>query len=107
MTNLRVYAGSEHPHEAQSPEVLDAKSEPKNTRTHHNERRTILGDLEAVAGGAEAVVEIAAPREPVRMTVHMQQVSVKMPLPVWIKPGSGKVMVNGKELTLFAVQCCK
>ena len=24
-----------------------------------------LGDLEAVAGGAEAVVEIAAPREPV------------------------------------------
>ena len=25
-----------------------------------------LGDLEAVAGSAEAVVEIAAPREPVR-----------------------------------------
>ncbi|NDH20768.1 MAG: 50S ribosomal protein L13 [Rhodobacteraceae bacterium] len=33
MTNLRVYAGSEHPHEAQSPEVLDVKSmNPKNTR---------------------------------------------------------------------------
>ena len=26
MTNLRVYAGAEHPHEAQSPEVLDVKS---------------------------------------------------------------------------------
>ncbi len=33
MTNLRVYAGTEHPHEAQSPEVLDVKSmNKKNTR---------------------------------------------------------------------------
>jgi large subunit ribosomal protein L13 len=34
MTNLRVYAGNEHPHEAQSPEVLDVKSmNSKNTRS--------------------------------------------------------------------------
>ena len=34
MTNLRVYAGAEHPHEAQTPEVLDVKSmNPKNTRS--------------------------------------------------------------------------
>ncbi|WP_119308695.1 50S ribosomal protein L13 [Cohaesibacter haloalkalitolerans] len=26
MSNLRVYGGAEHPHEAQSPEVLDVKS---------------------------------------------------------------------------------
>jgi len=33
MTNLRVYAGAEHPHEAQAPDVLDVKSmNPKNTR---------------------------------------------------------------------------
>ena len=33
MTNLRVYAGSEHPHAAQNPEVLDVKAmNPKNTR---------------------------------------------------------------------------
>ena len=33
MTNLRVYAGDAHPHEAQGPEVLDVKSmNPKNTR---------------------------------------------------------------------------
>ncbi|MFK7937828.1 MAG: 50S ribosomal protein L13 [Roseovarius sp.] len=33
MTNLRVYAGTEHPHEAQSPDVLDVKSmNKKNTR---------------------------------------------------------------------------
>ncbi|MCA8880926.1 MAG: 50S ribosomal protein L13 [Rhodobacteraceae bacterium] len=34
MTNLRVYAGTEHPHEAQSPEVLDVKSlNRKNSRS--------------------------------------------------------------------------
>jgi len=33
MTNLRVYAGAEHGHEAQQPEVLDVKSmNSKNTR---------------------------------------------------------------------------
>ena len=33
MTNLRIYAGSDHPHEAQAPEVLDVKSmNSKNTR---------------------------------------------------------------------------
>ena len=34
MTNLRVYAGTDHPHEAQSPEVLDVASmNKKNTRS--------------------------------------------------------------------------
>lgn len=34
MTNLRVYAGAEHPHEAQSPEAIDvAAMNPKNTRS--------------------------------------------------------------------------
>ncbi len=33
MKNLRVYAGTEHPHEAQKPEVLDVASmNPKNKR---------------------------------------------------------------------------
>jgi large subunit ribosomal protein L13 len=34
MRNLRVYKGTEHPHEAQSPAVLDlAGMNPKNKRT--------------------------------------------------------------------------
>lgn len=34
MTNLRIYAGSEHGHEAQNPEVVDIKSmNPKNSRS--------------------------------------------------------------------------
>ena len=34
LSNLRVYAGESHPHEAQTPEVLDVRSmNPKNTRS--------------------------------------------------------------------------
>jgi len=34
MTNLRVYAGAAHPHEAQAPEVVDVKSmNAKNSRS--------------------------------------------------------------------------
>lgn len=34
MTNLRVYAGAAHPHEAQAPEALDVRSmNKKNTRS--------------------------------------------------------------------------
>ena len=34
MSNLRVYAGTAHPHEAQAPEVLDVKTlNRKNTRS--------------------------------------------------------------------------
>ena len=34
LTNLRVYAGAKHPHEAQAPEMLDVKSmNKKNTRS--------------------------------------------------------------------------
>ena len=34
LSNLRVYAGTEHPHEAQSPTALDVKSmNTKNTRS--------------------------------------------------------------------------
>ena len=33
LTNLRIYAGAEHPHDAQNPEVLDVKTKnSKNTR---------------------------------------------------------------------------
>tara|TARA_Y100001968_G_scaffold319347_1_gene350721 strand:+ start:470 stop:937 length:468 start_codon:yes stop_codon:yes gene_type:complete len=36
MTNLRVYADSEHPHEAQNPQKLDLKAmNSKNTRSNH------------------------------------------------------------------------
>ena len=63
-----------------------------------------LGDLEAVAGSAEAVVEIAAPREPVRDELGRSYATGKRKdavARVWIKPGSGKVTVNGKEMNAY------
>jgi large subunit ribosomal protein L13 len=34
MTNLRIYAGTEHPHEAQAPEVVDVKA--MNAKNHRS-----------------------------------------------------------------------
>ncbi len=59
-----------------------------------------LDELNAVAEGTEAVVEIAAPREPVRDELGRAYATGKRKdavARVWIKPGSGKVVVNGKD----------
>ncbi|MGB1696744.1 MAG: 30S ribosomal protein S9, partial [Paracoccaceae bacterium] len=63
-----------------------------------------LGDLEAVTGGSEAVVEMTAPREPKRDDLGRSYATGKRKdavARVWIKPGSGKVVVNGKELGAY------
>ena len=63
-----------------------------------------LDDLQAVAGGAEAVVEIAAPCEPVRDELGRSYATGKRKDAVervWIRPGSGKVTVNGKEMNAY------
>lgn len=63
-----------------------------------------LGDLEAVAGTTEAVVEMAVPREPRRDDLGRAYATGKRKdavARVWIKPGSGKVVVNGKELNTY------
>ena len=63
-----------------------------------------LEDLGQVAEGVEAVVEIAAPREPVRDELGRSYATGKRKdavARVWIKPGSGKVTVNGRELNKY------
>ena len=58
-----------------------------------------LEELNAVAG-EEAVVVDAAPREPVRDELGRAYATGKRKdavARVWIKPGSGKVIVNGKD----------
>lgn len=64
-----------------------------------------LDDLNAVAGVAEEVVaEVAAPREPVRDELGRSYATGKRKdavARVWIKPGSGKVTVNGKEINQY------
>ncbi|MEN8834260.1 MAG: 30S ribosomal protein S9 [Pacificibacter sp.] len=57
-----------------------------------------LEELNAV--GVETVVEVAAPREPVRDALGRAYATGKRKdavARVWIKPGSGKVIVNGKD----------
>ena len=64
-----------------------------------------LEGLEAVAEGVEApVVEEAVNREPVRDEYGRAYATGKRKdavARVWIKPGSGKVEVNGKEMNAY------
>ncbi|WP_417258886.1 30S ribosomal protein S9 [Celeribacter sp.] len=62
-----------------------------------------LDELNAVAGG-EATTEVVAPREPVRDELGRSYATGKRKdavARVWIKPGSGKVTVNGKEMSVY------
>ena len=59
-----------------------------------------LSDLEAVAGGAEAVVEIAAPCEPVRDELGRSYATGKRKdavARVWIKPVQAKSQSTAKR----------
>ena len=61
-----------------------------------------LSDLNAVATPAPMVV--VAPREPMRDALGRAYATGKRKnavARVWIKPGSGKVIVNGKELNAY------
>ena len=65
---------------------------------------TSLEDLAAVAKGTSAVVEVAAPREPVRDALGRTYATGKRKdavARVWIKPGSGKVVINGKDQDVY------
>ena len=65
---------------------------------------TSLEDLAAVAQGTSAVVEVAAPREPVRDALGRTYATGKRKdavARVWIKPGSGKVVINGKDQDVY------
>ena len=63
-----------------------------------------LGDLETVASVDEASAETAVIREPKRDDFGRSYATGKRKdaiARVWIKPGSGKVMVNGKEMNSY------
>ncbi|WP_039019788.1 30S ribosomal protein S9 [Halocynthiibacter namhaensis] len=66
-----------------------------------------LDELNTVAEGVtslEALVEVAEPREPVRDELGRSYATGKRKdavARVWIKPGSGKVVVNGKDQDVY------
>ena len=64
-----------------------------------------LDDLKsAVSGTATAAVAEAGPREPVRDALGRSYATGKRKdavARVWVKPGSGKIIVNGKEMNVY------
>ena len=63
-----------------------------------------LGDLETVSTSSEAIVETMVVREPKRDDFGRSYATGKRKdaiARVWIKPGSGKVVVNGKEMNSY------
>ena len=65
---------------------------------------TSLEDLAAVAVGTSVAVKIVAPREPVRDSLGRTYATGKRKdavARVWIKPGSGKVVINGKDQDVY------
>ena len=65
-----------------------------------------LDDLKEAVGGetVEAVVEVEVSREPVRDELGRSYATGKRKdavARVWIKPGSGKVTVNGKDMDAY------
>ena len=65
-----------------------------------------LDELNSVVEGTEGetVIETSAPREPVRDELGRSYATGKRKdavARVWIKPGSGKVTVNGKEMDKY------
>jgi small subunit ribosomal protein S9 len=64
-----------------------------------------LDELKSVVSGEEVAVEaVVAPREPKRDSLGRSYATGKRKdavARVWIKPGSGRVMVNGREMSVY------
>ena len=63
-----------------------------------------LDDLKAAVGNATPAAEVAAPRGPVRDKLGRSYATGKRKdavARVWVKPGSGKVTVNGKDISAY------
>jgi small subunit ribosomal protein S9 len=63
-----------------------------------------LDDLKAAVAGTAAAAPEEAPREPVRDALGRSYATGKRKdavARVWVKPGSGKVVVNGKEMAAY------
>ena len=105
MGNLRVYAGAEHPHAAQTPVVLDLAAKNAKNKRERLIMATINSLADLKAGAAAAVTAApAAPAEPKLDAFGRAYATGKRKnavARVWLKPGSGKITVNGRELVVY------
>ena len=129
MKNLRVYAGPNHPHEAQQPETLDvAAMNRKNTRAERwlttinrrNRPRQPAGSgaADLPGPGQPAPGDRRRPRRRTAAPATGAMPSMKPKIDaqgrayatgkrknavarVWIKPGNGKITVNGRDSPVY------
>jgi hypothetical protein len=112
MKNLRVYAGSEHPHEAQQPD----RPRRRLAERQEQKRGLIMAELNSLEKlGASVTAAEAAPEAPVHepkvddlgrsyATGKRKDAIAR----VWIKRGTGKITVNGRDFEkYFARPCCR
>ena len=113
MSNLRVYAGAEHPHEAQQAEEVDvAAMDPKEHPKVQNEGSLIMAEENkftelktTLIKASQAKTEDASktgdkPRRPGPRLCRRPPQGIGRPR-VWIKPGSSKITVNGRDETVY------
>ena len=106
MTNLRVYAGAEHPHEAQQPD------EARRRRAEHQERKEApkswpnlprSQDLGAATGDTDRSRPPPSTSQKLDAQGRAYATGKRKNAiaRVWVKPGTGKITVNGKELDAY------
>ena len=68
------------------------------------EEMNSLKSLKGMATASESIIDAQEPREPLRDALGRSYATGKRKdavARVWIKPGSGKVVVNGKEIKVY------
>ena len=102
--NLRVYTGAEHPHEAQ-------KAEPFDVGVHEPQEQGSLIMAESVQS-LEGLSALKPQGVQAEQPKHVQKIDAQgrayatgkrknAVARVWIKPGSGKIVVNTKPVEQF------
>ena len=103
MGNLRVYAGAEHPHEAQQPEI--ARCRRDESQEHEGRIRwpipcslsTSCRPLKPAAPDAPKYVKKLDKQGRAYATGKRKNAIAR----VWIKPGTGKIIVNSREVEVY------
>ncbi len=124
MKHLHIYGGPEHPHDGQQPQALDvARAEPEEQeglRSMSGIQTGTLADLKEALAARQAAAEaeaeatgVPAPiapvstqpkREPKRDELGRSYATGRRKestARVWIKPGKGEIIVNGKRVVQY------
>ena len=110
MGHLKVYKGPTHPHEAQQPQPLDVGGdEPQEQEgVSMAELQQSLGGLrEALQGAQVQPAAEAKPKLDAQGRAYATGKRKNAVARVWIKPGNGKITINGRDSrSISRGRCC-